>query len=136
MDPSSTEGRPDTGIETIIDTFLAEIPTAFGKLVWVASLQVEGTAEYTLPVLRHSIPPATVSSALRALHQHVFVVWLTLGLEEKVKDFVEYSEAIRSRLFRSSLSLQNAECLVPPDAVKAERALFETDLAVVLELAE
>jgi len=41
MNPSSTEGRPDTGTETIIDTFLAEIPTAFGKLVWVASLQVE-----------------------------------------------------------------------------------------------
>jgi len=116
------------------NSVVAQVPTVFGKLLWAASFRVLGSDRYRHPALEQIFSPEVTSRVLAASHRHYFESWLLLGLQKQHDDFTEYIEALpfvgRPRAFLDGL----VHRLMPPSTIEPQRLLFDTDLAVVLEL--
>jgi hypothetical protein len=87
---------------------LAEIPSIFGRLVYLHSLE---TPDHTIGLS----------------HQQVFSQWLRLGLSEQIGDLRDYFEGCSS-------PFPDYRELVPANARDVERQLYLTDMETVLEL--
>lgn len=116
------------------DSILAQVPTLFGKLLWVASFRVPGSNLYRHPALEQSIAPEIASRILEQSHRRYFQQWLTMGIQKQHDDFLEYLEPIGSAGDARHFIEDSGNRLVPASAIKPQRLLFETDMAVVLEL--
>ena len=126
-----------TRIATVmLEEVLAGIPTVFGKLAWISSFRIAGSEEYRCADLEDIVRPPIASSVQRDLHNRAFASWLTLPLGEQSMDFTAYLEALRTTDGPKEALFGQADKLIPPRAKLAEKSLFETDFALVLECAE
>jgi hypothetical protein len=108
---------------------LNQIPTFFGRLVFLASLRDPATGHYYHPALAQSIGAEDADRSLCGSHHQVFQHWLAFSLEEQRADLDEY--------LRSSAGPRYAlpyRKLVPPTARDVERQLYLADLETLLEL--
>ena len=108
---------------------LSEVPTVFGRLVYLAALRNPVTGEYAHAMLSRLMSAEEADRTLRQSHHQVFFEWLTFNLADQKTDLDDY--------FRDSgAPLSVAECrdLVPRSAREVERQLYLTDLETLLEL--
>jgi hypothetical protein len=108
---------------------LHQIPTFFGRLVFLASLRDPGTGHYYHQGLAQTIGAEDTDRSLCSSHHQVFQHWLAFSLEEQRADLDEY--------LRSSAGPRYAlpyRKLVPPTARDVERQLYLADLETLLEL--
>ena len=108
---------------------LAQVPTVFGRLAFLASLRNTTTGRYSHPDLLCVLGPEDTDRALCNSHHQVFSEWLKFSLSEQKADLDDYM-CTAGRL-RVSLDYHN---LVPPTARDVERQLYLTDLETLLEL--
>ena len=108
---------------------LKGIPTAFGRLVYLASLRDSTSGYYCEPGLAALIGPEGADRSIRHSHHQVFSEWLGFSLSEQKSDLDEYLHAAGSP--RDAPHYRN---LVPPTARDVERQLYLTDLETLLEL--
>ena len=106
---------------------LSRIPTAFGRLVFVASLRDEVTGRYYHSELSALLGREEADRALRHSHQQVFSQWLVFNLADQKSDLDEYLDG----KVISALSYRE---LPPPSAREVEKQLYLTDLETLLEL--
>lgn len=110
---------------------LSQVPTIFGRLVFMASLRDAGTGRYQHEALTRLLGPDDTDRALLNSHHQVFSEWLRFSLAEQKSDLDEYlSMAGAGGSFRA-LPYKN---LVPATAREVERQLYLTDLETLLEL--
>jgi hypothetical protein len=108
---------------------LEQIPTVFGRLVFLASLRDPATGHYYHQELAHTIGAEDADRSLCSSHHQVFQQWLGFSLADQRADLDEYLRTGSAP--RYALPYRK---LVPNTARDVERQLYLTDLETLLEL--
>jgi hypothetical protein len=125
-----------TAIEDLWKNTLSGIPTAYGRMVYLASLRDLNSGVYRHHGLSVVFGRDESAKALKENHEQVFADWLNLSLAAKYKDLLAYLTSaedpprlviehwLRSKVYRAQ----------PPNSARTmERELFVQDMEVLLE---
>jgi hypothetical protein len=116
---------------------LSQIPTTFGKIVYLASLRNDNSGRYQHFGLAQLYTDDEADVVLRLSHEEVFGEWLNFPLEQQRRDLEQYLESVeddKSAVLRTWLTLSPYRNLIPAQAGAAERELYISDLELILEL--
>jgi hypothetical protein len=121
--------------EEIANRVLERAPGRFGKLVLLSSVCHCRADAYYHPALENVVPECLASLILQRNHQRLFSSWLELHLEEQWKEIAEYFTATEAAHGTSGGATPSFwEKLIPQGTRPPERALFLSDLELVLSL--
>ena len=107
----------------------SQIPTRFGRMVFLSSLRDRLTGRYAHPTLIETVGREAADRTLCHNHHQVFTEWLGLTLSDQKADLDEYL-----RITRTGIDGIQYRDLVPATAHEVERQLYLTDLEVLLQL--
>ncbi len=116
---------------------LAQIPSSYGRIVYLASLRDVNTGKYVHHGLSLLFGEQAADQALRDSHGLVFREWLRMALEHQKADLDLYFTSLpadRKTLAENWLRLHPYRHLVPVWASPAERELFDCNLELMLNL--
>ena len=116
---------------------LSQIPTTFGRLIYLASLRDQNTGTYHHHGLAQMFGPEETDQALRQSHSQTFSEWLCFNLEQQKSDLEDYLDELeedKKTILATWMRLAPYSNYVPASAREVERSLFMTDLETVLEL--
>jgi len=138
MNPRRTQAPLDRGAPADLwRNTLAQIPSVFGRLVYLCSLRDANTGTYRHFGLSQIFGDQAADEALRNSHQQVFAEWLQFGLEQQKADLDLYLaglEGDRRTIIQTWIRLAPYRNLVPSTARDVERELYLRDLETLLEL--
>ena len=116
---------------------LSQIPSIYGRLVYLASLRDANSGIYRHHGLSAAFGREESLSALRKSHEDTFREWLNLPLPSKSADLVSYFQNIDenprqvvSYLVRAAPYLSQ----LPDSASPAQRGQFKMEMEILLEL--
>ncbi len=116
---------------------LVQVPTTFGRLVYLASLRNQNTGMYEHFGLAQMFGEEESDRTIRESHEHVFGDWLCFGLEQQKEELEEYLSGLQESLrlvIENWLRFTPYRNFVPAAIREAERELYLTDLATVLDM--
>jgi hypothetical protein len=116
---------------------LAQVPTTFGRIAYLASLRDANTGRYQHFGLAQVYSDQEADQALRASHAEAFREWLNYPLVRQKADLEDYLSSLdedRRTVLQAWAALGPYKNLIPTDAIEAERELFVSDLELILEL--
>ena len=116
---------------------LSQIPTTFGRLIYLASLRDQNTGTYQHHGLAQLFGPQETDETLRQSHTQTFSEWLCFNLEHQKEDLEGYLDELhedKKTILTTWIRLSPYRNFVPVTAREVERNLFNTDLETVLEL--
>jgi len=116
---------------------LDQVPTEFGKLVYLASLRDENSGGYRHFGLAQLYGAEEAGQVLAASHEQLFAAWINQPLEEQRADLERYLDSVsedRAQVLETWGSLTPYRGLIPSGAGDAERALYLSDLEIILDL--
>lgn len=114
---------------------LVQIPTTFGRLVYLSSLRDPNSGVYRHFGLAQHFGEAEADSALRKSHNDCFYEWLRYTLEQKKADLDLYLtevEGERATILRTWVQLKPYRNLAPVGILEVERELYVNDLDALL----
>jgi len=128
------------GASYFVDLALSRIPSAFGKLAFVASLRQANPGCYHDPLAALVYGKEQVDATLRQKHREMFHAFLGAALATQTEQVAEYlaraddekpriAQTVR-RWFQESLY----EELIPATVRESEGELFSSDLRTILQL--
>src|SRR5690349_17560104 len=103
---------------------LTQIPSMFGRLVYLASLRDSNTGEYQHHGLATVFGSEEANLAMKNSHEEVFATWLTYGLEAQKIDlhlYVAGLEPERKTVVENWTKLEPYRSLPPDTALSVER---------------
>jgi hypothetical protein len=116
---------------------LSQIPSIFGRLVYLAGLRDSNTGQYFHQGLATVCGAEEASGAIQASHQEAFAIWLEYNLAQQRADlelYVSGLEPDRKKVVEAWSKLEPYRNL-PPDSVQAvEKELYLADLEALLSL--
>src|SRR5579863_4664966 len=96
---------------------LSHIPTAYGRLVYLAGLRDPNTGRYEHYGATRNSSSWEANQALKRIHETAFKEWVSFGLEQKKEDIEFYIAGIeqvdRAELIDAWLRLTPYKNLVP-----------------------
>jgi hypothetical protein len=116
---------------------LSQIPSVFGRLVYLSSLRSVDSGVYEHHGLSLVFGPRAANEALRSSHEETFREWLTFDLRRQKGDLELYLSGLiseRAAVVETWLRLNPYRNVVPLAVGKAEQDLFLIDFKAVLEL--
>ena len=116
---------------------LTQIPTTFGRLVYLASLRNQNTGVYEHHGLAQVFGAEEADRTLRRSHFEIFSEWLCFGLEQQKNEVTGYLEALDESLrlvLENWIRFSPYRNFLPASTREAERELYISDLETVLEL--
>ncbi len=116
---------------------LSQIPTRFGRLVYLCSLRDPNTGRYEHHGLAQYFSPEEADRALRESHEQTFRDWLCLNLEQQKADLEEYLSGLSAapgQVLGAWMRLSPYRSLAPSSARDMERDLYLADLEAILAL--
>jgi hypothetical protein len=116
---------------------LAQIPTLFGRLTYLASLRNANANSYQHHGLAARFGSRAAQSAIRESHLELLRNWLELPLATRKADLASYLAMLdtpRHEVLDNWKNLRPYSQCVPLHALKPERELFLGDLEVLLEI--
>jgi hypothetical protein len=116
---------------------LAQIPTVFGRLNYLASLRNRDSGCYEHHGLSLLFGPEESSDALQGSHTACFREWLCMDLEQQKADLGLYLTGVpteRRTLLENWLRMAPYRNLLPAAASAAEKDLFLGELETLLRL--
>jgi hypothetical protein len=116
---------------------LAQIPTLFGRLWYLASLRDHNTGTYQHFGLAQRFSETEANLVLRQSHLKVFEQWLCYSLEQQKNEVDEYlqgQDGDPKLIITNWLKLALYRNCIPVGTREVERKLFMSDLKIVLEL--
>jgi hypothetical protein len=116
---------------------LSQIPTVFGRLVYLASLRNPNNGNYEHYGLALVFGEDEANKALRDSHSTVFAEWLTFNLEQQKADLDLYLAGLfedKRAIIQTWVRLAPYQNLIPAAIRGVERRLYITDLAALMEL--
>jgi len=116
---------------------LSQIPTVFGRLVYLASLRDQNNGRYQHHGLSLVFGEEEARKALRLSHDQAFGEWLSFNLEQQHADLGLYlSELFEDKrtVLETWQKLAPYNNLIPKSAKSVERQLYIADLTALLAL--
>jgi hypothetical protein len=116
---------------------LSQIPTVFGRLVYLASLRNPNNANYQHHGLGLVFGEDEANRALKDSHSAVFAEWLTFNLEQQKADLDLYLAGLfedKRVVVETWVRLAPYQNLIPTSIRGVERRLYINDLAALMEL--
>jgi hypothetical protein len=116
---------------------LSQIPSVFGRLVYLSSLRDQNTGRYEHHGMAQVFGEDEADEALRASHLQSFADWLCFSLEQQKADLDLYLAAFgtnKKTILETWIRLAPYRNLVPAKAQEVERRLYLTDLEALLEI--
>jgi len=114
---------------------LSQIPSLFGKLVYLSSLRNANNGRYEHHGLALLFGEDEANKALKKSHAQAFGEWLTFNLEQQKADLEVYFRDItddRHTVLKTWVKLAPYRNLVPASAKKEDRQLYVADLTAIL----
>lgn len=114
---------------------LSQIPTVFGRLIYLASLRDQNTGTYAHQGLAQLFGDEAADQTMRRSHFDVFVEWLGMNLERQKCDLEEYLSELEEdtkTILANWVRLCPYLTFIPSEAREVERRLFRTDLETLL----
>jgi hypothetical protein len=134
---TSEEGLDRSAAADLWRHTLSQIPSVFGRLVYLSSLRDTNDDSYEHHGFALMFGEELSSSTLRQSHHQTFSEWLCFGLEEQKADLDLYLSSLetdRVTVVETWLRLTPYRHLVPADAKPPERELYIADLETLLKL--
>ncbi len=116
---------------------LSQIPSLFGRLVYLCSLRDANTGAYEHYGLAQVFGDAEADRVLRESHRQVFASWICLTLEQQKTDLDLYLSSLsgnRRTILDTWIRLQPYRNLIPSNAREVECELYMADLEAILDL--
>ena len=116
---------------------LSQIPTTFGRLVFLSTLRDSNTGVYNHYGFAQRVGEEVADAALRQSHWESFSEWLSFSLEAQKADLDLYLSGIDSdkkTILETWIRTRPYRYLVPATALDVERTLYNSDLEILLEL--
>ena len=116
---------------------LSQIPTTFGRLVFLSTLRDPNTGVYAHFGFAQRVGEDAADDALRQSHLQCFSEWLAFSLEEQKADLDLYLSGIDSdkkTILDTWIRTKPYRNLIPAAAMEVERRLYHSDLETLLEL--
>ena len=134
MDFHPNPGRTPGG--DIIRGTLGQIPTIFGRLVYLASLRNLDDGHYEHEQLARVYGAEGADQLLRHHHRQIFSEWLEQSLEDQKGDLTEYLAGVQRGIGHVGNLEEVAayRTFIPSSAREVERQLYLTDLETLIEL--
>ena len=114
---------------------LSQIPSVFGRIVYLSSLRGSNTGVYEHHGLGLLFGEDEADRALRKSHDDAFADWLGFSLEQQRADLDLYLSALtgpRRQIVDTWLRLMPYRSMVPAAARRSERKLFLADFEALL----
>ncbi len=133
-----TEDHPalDRGaVSNLWRNTLSQIPSVFGRLVYVASLRNPNNGRYEHHGLALLFGEDDANKALKKSHTQLFSAWLTFSLEQQKADLELYLSGLPDRLetvLENWIKLAPYRNLIPSSVRGVERRLYISDLTALL----
>lgn len=137
MDRSKPAHSSPKSAASLRDAALYEIPTTFGRLVYLTSLREPNTGQYLHYGWIQQTSEAETDALLRQLHVESFAAWILMSLEEKKADLELYLAGMsgsRASILATWANLRPYRNLVPMASTDAERQHFYSDLEILISL--
>jgi hypothetical protein len=116
---------------------LYQIPSVFGRMVYLASLRNANSGRYEHHGLALVFGEDEANRALKKSHTLVFREWLTFNLEQQKADLDLYLSALsedKRTVLSTWLELAPYRALMPTSLRSVERRLYIADLKALLEM--
>jgi hypothetical protein len=116
---------------------LSQIPSIFGRMVYLASLRNSNSGEYEHHGVAQFFGTEQANRALADSHMEIFGEWLCMDLQQQKCDLDIYLsglEGVRRTVLSTWLRLEPYRGCVPGSAREVERELYLADLETLLEL--
>lgn len=116
---------------------LSQIPSVFGRLVYVSSLRNPNNGRYEHHGLALIFGEADANKALRKSHVKLFSEWLTFNLEQQKTDLEIYLSGLpdkREVVLENWIKLAPYRNLIPSSVRGVERKLYTSDLTALLRV--
>ncbi len=136
-EPETRESLEKDAASNLWRHTLSQIPSLFGRLVYLSALRDQNTGTYEHFGLAQAYGDAEADRVLRASHLKTFSGWLCLRLEEQKADLGLYLSGLegdRRAILDTWIRLHPYRSLVPSGARQVERELYMGDLETILEL--
>lgn len=116
---------------------LSQIPSVFGRLVYLASLRNLNNGRYEHHGLALLFGEEESNRALKKSHSKVFAEWLAFSVEQQKADLDLYLAGLaedKRTIVETWLKLAPYQSLVPTSVRGVERRLYISDLTALMEL--
>ena len=116
---------------------LSQIPSCFGRLVYLSSLRAPNTGRYEHHGLALMFGEAQADRALRRTHADAFAEWLNYSLEQQKADldlYLSAQQADKREVIENWAALTPYRYFPPASAREMERKLYLMDLEALLAL--
>ncbi len=133
QDPNHEAG----GAASLWRNTLSQIPSTFGRMVYLASLRDQNTGRYQHHGLAAAFGENEADAALRESHERTFAEWLGYNMEQQKSDLDLYLSSFladRLTILGTWIRLSPYRSLVPSSAGEPERRLYLADLEALLEI--
>jgi hypothetical protein len=116
---------------------ISQIPSVFGKLVYLASLRNPNNGSYEHHGLALVFGKDEANKALKSSHAKVFAEWLSFNIEQQKADLDLYISGLfedKRVLIENWIRLAPYRNLPPASVRGVERRLYLADFTALLEL--
>lgn len=116
---------------------LSQIPSVFGRLVYLASLRNQNNGLYEHHGLAMVFGEEQANRSLQEAHQNAFAEWLNYSLEQQKADLDLYLSSLSTNkrtIVETWLKLTPYQNVVPTMVMDMERDLYVADLRALLNL--
>ena len=116
---------------------LLQIPTVFGRLVYLASLRNSVTGKYEHHGLALVFGEDEARKALRKSHATAFAEWLAFNLEQQKADLDLYLSGIPAEkpvIVKNWLNVKTYKTFIPSSATTVEKRLYAADIEALIAL--
>jgi hypothetical protein len=116
---------------------LSQIPSAFGRLVYLAALRNPNGGQYEHHGLALVFGEEDARKALKESHKKVFAEWLSFNLEQQKADLDLYLSTLpedKPTVLENWQRLEPYRYLCPKSASSVEKRLYLADLKAILEI--
>jgi hypothetical protein len=116
---------------------ISQIPSVFGRLVYLASLRNANNGRYEHHGLALVFGEDEANKALKNSHSAVFAEWLSFNIEQQKADLDLYISSLfedKRVVVETWIRLAPYKNLIPASVRGVERRLYLSDLAALIEL--
>ena len=135
--PRKTKGPDADSAGELWRHTISQIPSSFGRLVYLASLRDQNTGRYEHHGLSQMFGDEESDRTLRECHAQTFAGWLSFDLKQQKKDLDLYLSAFqveKRTILATWIRLAPYRNLTPTTVPEPERRLYLTDIEAILEL--
>jgi hypothetical protein len=116
---------------------VAQIPSLFGRLVYLTSLRDPNTGQYQHFGFAQRFSDREADRTIRRSHMNAFMDWLCYSMEQQRADLENYLNSVdgdRRTILSNWREWPPYMNWIPAQSRPADRELFRSDLEIVLDL--